>query len=147
MKSSFVFVRVGLGLALLAALASAQAQEVTSCPAGLEQTRLYAYTGNTPATFTVPARVTSVRLIAVGADGDQTHRGHPRRHGERGGRIAGVGIQAGLLETGRAAGDFLGLGRGQGREQREAEPHTDEHERRLHRTWRPCSITGNAHRG
>ncbi|RZZ85404.1 DUF11 domain-containing protein [Pseudoxanthomonas winnipegensis] len=71
MKSSFVFVRVGLGLTLLAALASAQAQEVTSCPAGLEQTRLYAYTGNAPATFTVPARVTSVRLIAVGADGGE----------------------------------------------------------------------------
>ena len=77
-----------LGLALLAALASAQAQEVTSCPAGLEQTRLYAYTGNAPATFTVPARVTSVRLIAVGADGgERTPNPYQGGAGAQGGQV------------------------------------------------------------
>jgi uncharacterized repeat protein (TIGR01451 family) len=58
---------------LLIALASqmpmqAFAQVVTSCPAALENTQLFSFSG-TPATFTVPTNVTSVRLIAVGADG------------------------------------------------------------------------------
>lgn len=44
------------------------AQVVTTCPAALENTQLFSFTG-APATFIVPSNVTSVRVIAVGADG------------------------------------------------------------------------------
>ena len=46
------------------------AQVVTTCPAALETTQLFSYTG-APATFTVPANVSAVRIIAVGADGGE----------------------------------------------------------------------------
>ncbi|WP_139202772.1 DUF11 domain-containing protein [Pseudoxanthomonas sp. GM95] len=60
-----------LASAMLLAFSSVQAQVVTTCPSGLEQTTNYPYTSNTVSTFTVPARVTSVHLIAVGADGGE----------------------------------------------------------------------------
>jgi uncharacterized repeat protein (TIGR01451 family) len=57
---------------VLAAMAWApvHAQVVTNCPAALETTQLFPY-GGAPATFTVPANVNSVRIIAVGADGGE----------------------------------------------------------------------------
>jgi uncharacterized repeat protein (TIGR01451 family) len=48
----------------------AMAQVVTSCPAGLESTQLFPFSG-APATFTVPTNVNNVRIIAVGADGGE----------------------------------------------------------------------------
>lgn len=53
---------------LVFAAGAAQAQVATSCPAGLETSQVYAFTG-APVTFTVPANVNAVRAIAVGADG------------------------------------------------------------------------------
>ncbi|KFN43225.1 hypothetical protein [Arenimonas oryziterrae] len=55
-----------LALAMLPALSFAQV--VTTCPAALETTQLFSYTG-APTTFVVPANVSAVRIIAVGADG------------------------------------------------------------------------------
>lgn len=62
-------VAVALTLVLVAAMPAA-AQVVTTCPPALETTQLFPYTGS-PATFTVPANVNSVRVIAVGADGGE----------------------------------------------------------------------------
>ncbi|MGL4574848.1 MAG: hypothetical protein ACRCV9_08675 [Burkholderiaceae bacterium] len=63
--------RTALQMACLMALPlAAQAQVVTSCPAGLESTQLISFSG-APSTFTVPANVRSVRIIAVGADGGE----------------------------------------------------------------------------
>jgi uncharacterized repeat protein (TIGR01451 family) len=52
------------------AMSSVMAQVVTTCPAALETTQLFPYSG-APATFTVPANVDSIRIIAVGADGGE----------------------------------------------------------------------------
>lgn len=59
------------------------AQVATSCPAGFASTQLFPYTG-APATFTVPANVSTVRVIAVGADGGEI----------AGGFVGGAGAQA-----------------------------------------------------
>jgi uncharacterized repeat protein (TIGR01451 family) len=63
---------VAFALALLVSgmATSAFAQVVTTCPAALETTQLFSFTG-APAAFTVPANVNSVRVIAVGADGGE----------------------------------------------------------------------------
>ncbi len=58
------------GLVLAAWSACVSAQVVTACPAALETTQLIAYSG-APSTFTVPANVNSIRIIAVGADGGE----------------------------------------------------------------------------
>lgn len=50
--------------------APAHAQVVTTCPAALETTQLFAFSG-APTTFTVPANVNSIRIIAVGGDGGE----------------------------------------------------------------------------
>ena len=59
------------------------AQVATTCPSGLASTQLFPYTG-APATFTVPANVNTVRVIAVGADGGEI----------AGGFAGGAGAQA-----------------------------------------------------
>jgi uncharacterized repeat protein (TIGR01451 family) len=62
---------LGLGL-IVAAVMPVAAQVVTTCPAALETTQLFSFSGTgSAATFTVPANVNSIRIIAVGADGGE----------------------------------------------------------------------------
>jgi uncharacterized repeat protein (TIGR01451 family) len=68
--------------ALSLCAAGAQAQVVTTCPAALETTQLFSYTG-APATFSVPANVTQLRVIAVGADGGEIAGGFAGGSGAR----------------------------------------------------------------
>ncbi len=80
--------RSRISRALVALLACAMpsgaalAQVVTACPAALETTQLFPYTGS-PATFTVPGNVNSVRVIAVGADGGEIVGGNAGGAGAR----------------------------------------------------------------
>lgn len=69
-KTSLTCARVS-ATALLSAfgiLTPAWAQVATNCPAGMPGTRVFTGTGAVQ-TFTVPANVSSIRVIAVGADG------------------------------------------------------------------------------
>lgn len=76
-------------VAMLAALPllPASAQVITTCPANLETTQLYPYSG-APATFTVPANVNQIRMIAVGADGGE--RAETNFAGGSGARVEGT---------------------------------------------------------
>ncbi len=67
-RSSISLRTVALAAALIGCALPLQAQVVTTCPAGFASTQLFPSTG-APATFTVPANVNTVRVIAVGADG------------------------------------------------------------------------------
>ncbi len=84
--------------------AGAQAQVVTTCPAALETTQLFAYTG-APATFTVPANVTQLRVIAVGADGGEIAGGFAGGAGARAeGTFAVTGGQTLTFIAGQSPG-------------------------------------------
>lgn len=61
-------------LSTLGVLTPAWAQVVTTCPSGFVSSRLFTGTGAVQ-TFVVPAQVTSIRVIAVGADGGERNNG------------------------------------------------------------------------
>ena len=75
------------GVLLAGITGIAQAQVVTTCPSGFASTQLFPYSG-APATYTVPANVAQVRIIAVGADGGQI--ADPAYNGGAGARTEGT---------------------------------------------------------